>query len=146
MQIQHLSGKLKLFVLMWLMIQPLAVHAENEFVVTSVTTQRDESVYFFNLVQQIELPDYMTRAFEMGFELPLALEVEVYRQRKLWFDKKVVVYKQQFRLQSHAMLDAVSIYNVNAGSRLFFSSLDQALAHLSVIMDYPYLDALAFWR
>ena len=126
--------------MMPLVLTPAAAYAQKEFVIKSANTQLDESVYFLNAVFEINLPAYISEAFEQGFALPLAMQVEVFRERGFWLDKSVVTIKQQYRIQYHAMLDTVSLFNVNSGHRLHFSSLDEALNYLTVLLNYPLLD------
>lgn len=137
------NNQVKLFFYLGLVLialRPVTVYAQNEFVIKSVNTQLDDSVYFLNAVFDIDLPPYIIEAFDQGFYLPLAMEVEVFKKRGFWLDKSIVTIRQQYRIQYHAMLDSVSLYNINAGSRLHFSSLDDSLNYLSVLINYPLLD------
>jgi hypothetical protein len=115
-------------------------HAQKEFVIKSVNTQLNETVYFLNAVFEINLPDFIVEAFEQGFEIPLSMEIEISRKRGFWFDEAMVTIKQQYRIQYHAMLDSVSMLNVNSGNRLNFSSLEDALNKLTVLLNFPLLD------
>ena len=138
-KLDHL--KLVLYLcLMLLVLKPVVADVEKEFVIKSVNTQLIDSVYFLNAVFEINLPDYMTSSFEQGFVLPLAIEIEVSRKRGFWFNEDVVTIKQQYRIQYHVFRDSVSLFNVNSGSRLYFSSLTETLNHLTVILNYPLLD------
>lgn len=110
------------------------------FAVASVNSTLNGSVYFINAVFEINLPYYIKSAVDQGFDLPLIMEIEVFRSRGMWFDEKVVYIKQQYLLRYHALLDSVSILDVNAGNRLYYASLDEAIARLSVLIDYPALD------
>jgi len=110
------------------------------FVVKSIGTQLHGNVYFLNAVFDIRLPPYMLSAFEQGFDLPLAMEIEVFEHHRFWFDKNIVTIRQQYRIQYHTLLDTVSVLNVNAGSQHDYASLKEALASLTVILDYPLLD------
>ena len=126
--------------MMFLVLQPAVAHAQKEFVIKSVNTQLNETVYFLNAVFEINLPAYISEAFEQGFALPLAMEIEIFRKRGFWLDESVVTIKQQYRIQYHAMLDNVSLFNVNSGSRLHFSTLEEALNYLTVLLNFPLLD------
>lgn len=123
-----------------LMFRPNGVFAADEFEVKSVSTQLNDTVFFLNAVYEIKLPDYIRSAFDQGFEIPLAVDLEVFADRMLWLDKRVVYFRQQYRLQYHSILDTVSVLDVNAGNRQYFTSLNQALSHLSVMLNYPMLD------
>ena len=106
-----------------LMFRPNGVFAADEFEVKSVSTQLNDTVFFLNAVYEIKLPDYIRSAFDQGFEIPLAVDLEVFADRMLWLDKRVVY-----------------VLDVNAGNRQYFTSLNQALSHLSVMLNYPMLD------
>lgn len=110
------------------------------FKISSVSTQLEESVYFLNAVIEIELPEYIVSAVDQGFDLPLVMEIQVYRQRNMWFDERVVYIRQQYKLRYHSVLDVVSILDLNAGQRRFYASLDDAIDQLSVFMHFPVLD------
>lgn len=141
MQINRVMQKLVFTLLIAVTaLRPAVAFSEQQFVVESVTTQLNETVYFLNTVFEINLPGYISDAVDQGFDLPLAMEIEVYKQRRFWFDEKVVYIKQQYRLNYHALLDAVSIFDINAGSRKFFLSLDEAIQQMSVLLSYPLLD------
>jgi len=136
----RLTRLLACLALLWMFSQAALARADEAFKVESANTQLDESVYFFNAVFAVGLPDYIVRAVEQGFDLPLVLEIEVHRERNLWFDERVIYIRQQYRLSYHSLLDEYSLLNVNAGMRSYFSSLEKAIAHLSVILQYPAVD------
>lgn len=141
MHIKKNKTRMLFYLLLVLMLShPVSAADNDDFVIKTVTTQLNDTVYFLNVVYEINLPDYIIRAFEQGFDLPLYMELEVLEQRRFWFDKEVVYIKQQFRLQYHPLLDSVSVLNVNSGSHQYYSALDEALSQLSVLLSYPYLD------
>lgn len=121
-------------------LRPSYADDSPAFAVASVNSTLNGSVYFINAVLEINLPYYIKSAVDQGFDLPLIMEIEVFRSRGMWFDEKVVYIKQQYLLRYHALLDSVSIFDVNAGNRLYYASLDTAIARLSVLIDYPALD------
>jgi hypothetical protein len=125
-----------------LIAQPSMLLAEQTepFVVKSATTQLNGSVYFLNAVVEINLPPYITRAVDQGFNLPLLVEIELYRHKTYWFNPRVAYIKQQYLLNYLPLLDAVSVLDVNSGRRQYFSTLKEALEHVSVFLEYPVLD------
>lgn len=126
--------------LMFLLLRFSVAHAENEFVIKSVNTQLNGTVYFLNAVFEINLPDYIVSSVEQGLVLPLAMEIKISRNRWFWFDDDVVTIRQQYRIQYHALLDSVSLLNINSGNRLYFSTLKDTLNQLTVLLNYPLLD------
>lgn len=140
-----LKSRIRVFKVCFLLIvsaglRPLWAQSEHAFVIESANTQLNESVYFLNMVVAIDLPAHIERAVEQGFDLPLVMEIEVYRQKSMWFDEKIVLIRQQYRVGYHSLLDEFSILDVNAGARAYFTSLDKAMEQLSVLMNYPALD------
>jgi len=135
----HMKRFLALLLLM-LLVRPTYVLAENEFVVSSATTRLNGNVYFLDARFEINLPGYIASAFEKGFDLPISMQVDVIRYRDYWFNEALVTIRQQYLLQYHAILDSVTLMNVNAGSRQHFSSLKDALSFLTVLDNYPLLD------
>ncbi len=123
-----------------LAVQPVQATTADVFAVQSVTTRLQERVYFLNAVFDLQLPSYISRAINQGFELPLVMEIEVYRRIPFWFDEEVVYIKQQYRLNYHSLLDAVSILNVNSGLKQLYPDMSTALDSLTVLLDYPMLD------
>jgi hypothetical protein len=125
-----------------LFIQPGALYAKQvePFVVKSATTHLNGSVYFLNAVLDINLPYYITSAVDQGFNLPLLMEIEFYRHKTYWFNQRVVYIKQQYVLNYLPLLDAVSVLNVNSGRRQYFSTLNEAIQHVSVFLEFPVLD------
>ena len=121
--------------------QPQASAQEKQpFSVDSANSQLRKSVYFLNAVFSIHLPDYIVTALEQGVDLPLAMEIETYRQRSFWFNKRIVYIKQQYRVGYDALLDEYSVFDVNAGMQLYYPTLEKAIASLTVLIDYPGLD------
>ncbi len=136
-----ISTRLISGLILWLAVTHAAGQQPREaFVVESANTQLDETIYFLNAVFSIHLPDYIARAVDQGFDLPVALEIEVHRERNLWFDQRVVYIRHKYRLSYHSLLDEYSLLDVNAGLRSYFSSLEKAVSQLSVILHYPAVD------
>jgi hypothetical protein len=123
-----------------LLVMPASARNHTVFDVKSASTQLDGAVYFLNAVFEISLPPYILNAFDQGFDLPLAMEVEVFKHNTYWLDKKIASIKQKYKIQYHTLLDTVSVLNVNAGSVHYYSTLKEALNGLSVVLDYPLLD------
>ena len=137
----------KRLILIWvvsliLALQSTVVSAQvgDAFVVKSTSTHLKENVYFLNAVFEIQLPYYITDAIDQGFNLPLLMEVEIFKSRTFWFDEQVVYIKQQYQLNYHPLLDATSVYNANSGRRQYFATLTEAIQHLSVTLDFPLVD------
>ena len=122
------------------LIQPAVADKVPAFQVESANSRLNDSVYFLNSVFKIQLPDYILSAVDQGFELPLALEIEAYERKRLWFDDRVVYIKQQYIVRYRSLLDAYTLFDVNAGQRMYFTSMNQVNERLSVLLNFPMLD------
>jgi hypothetical protein len=125
-----------------LIVQPCSVAAQDgdPFIVKTANSHIKGNGVFLNAVFDIQLPSYITDAIDQGFNLPLMVEIEFYRDKTFWFNEQIVYIKQQYQLNYHPLLDAVSVFDVNSGRRQYFSSLNEAVQELTVIVDYPVLD------
>lgn len=123
-----------------MLLLPASARNHTVFEIKSASTQLNGAVYFLNAVIDIHLPPYILAAFDQGFDLPLAMEVEVFEHNTYWLDKKIVSIKQKYQIQYHTLLDTVSVLNVNAGSVHYYATLKEALNGLSVVLNYPLLD------
>jgi hypothetical protein len=125
-----------------LLVQPCsaAAQAAAPFSVKSVNMHLKGDVFFLNAVFDIHLPFYITKAIDQGFDLPLVIEIEFYRHKSFWFNEQIVYIKQQYQLNYLPLLDAFSVFDVNSGRRQYFASLNEAVQHLSVMLDFPVLD------
>ena len=119
---------------------PVAANDEVFVVETAHASQRDE-VYFLTAVFDLNLPEYIVSSVEQGFELPLVVEIEVFRKRSFWFDKREQYIRFDYRINYRSMLDSVSVFHVNSGQRKEYPSLKEALDSLTIIFDQPMLDA-----
>jgi hypothetical protein len=133
-------GLLLLFQLVAMVMVPVQAESDDAFVVESAGSVLRDRVYFLNAVFAIRLPDYIISAVDQGFELPLVLEVEVYRQRSFWFDAEIVHIRQLYRINHLSLLDSVSVLDVNSGLRRLYPDLEDAMESLTVVLDQPLLD------
>lgn len=118
-----------------------AAAQEDAFVVRQASLQRAEDGYYLNALIDIRLPGYIRQAFDQGFDLPLSFEVEIYRQRKWLWDKLLHHRQQRYRLSFRSFYDAVRLLDPRSGEHRYLDSLDDALSSLSVIFNYPLLEA-----
>jgi hypothetical protein len=99
-----------------------------------------DGLLLLNSTIEIELPQYINKAIDQGFAVPLMFEVEVLEYSPYWFDKKLLSLKQQYQLHFLPMLSSYAIFDVNANERLYFNSRQQAVRHLKVVYAYPMFD------
>ena len=101
-----------LLVLMLWLAQTSHAQPESSFSVHSAVTWLNGNVYFLDAQYAIQLPEHMLEAFEQGFDLPLAVEIKVFEKRRFWVDREIAYIKQQYRLQSHSLLELVSLTDI----------------------------------
>ncbi len=129
-----------LLLMLWLVMLPLQADSHRVFEVKSASTQLNGSVYFLNAAFDIVLPLFMVDALEKGFDLPLAMEVEVHEEHRYWLNREIARIKQQYIVQYHTLLDTVSVLDVNAGRVHYYATLPEAMTGLSALLNYPLLD------
>lgn len=124
-----------------LLMMPLVVAEDGvAFRVQNASFSLDETLLELNSEIEIELPAYISIAIEQGFAVPLMFEVEILSPIKYWPDRKIVSLKQQYQLQFLPMLGSYVIFDLNAGQRYYFDSLNEAVEYLREVNNYPMLD------
>jgi len=124
-----------------LLMMPLVVAEDGvAFRVQNASFSLDETLLELNCEIEIELPAYISIAIEQGFAVPLMFEVEILSPIKYWPDRKIVSLKQQYQLHFLPMLGSYVIFDLNAGQRYYFDSLNEAVEYLHEVNNYPMLD------
>ncbi len=124
-----------------LLMMPLVVAEDGvAFRVQNASFSLDETLLELNSEIEIELPAYISIAIEQGFAVPLMFEVEILSPIKYWPDRKIVSLKQQYQLHFLPMLGSHVIFDLNAGQRYYFDSLNEAVEYLHEVNNYPMLD------
>ncbi len=107
--------------------------------VASAYVNVDQSVY--QLHARIEYP--MTPAIETalrdGVTLSFELEARVTRDRRFWFDPVIADVTLRRELAFHSISDRYVVRDERTSEQQSFSSLDDALAFLSNVDDWPIL-------
>jgi len=134
------SVRIVQFIILLLMM-PLVVAEDGvAFRVQNASFSLDETLLELNSEIEIELPAYISIAIEQGFAVPLMFEVEILSPIKYWPDRKIVSLKQQYQLHFLPMLGSYVIFDLNAGQRYYFDSLNEAVEYLHKVNNYPMLD------
>lgn len=124
-----------------LLMMPLVVAEDGvAFRVQNASFSLDETLLELNSEIEIELPAYISIAIEQGFAVPLMFEVEILSPIKYWPDRKIISLKQQYQLHFLPMLGSYVIFDLNAGQRYYFDSLNEAVEYLHEVNNYPMLD------
>ena len=124
-----------------LLMMPLVVAEDGvAFRVQNASFSLNKTLLELNSEIEIELPAYISIAVEQGFAVPLMFEVEILSPIKYWPDRKIVSLKQQYQLHFLPMLGSYVIFDLNAGQRYYFDSLNEAVENLHEVNNYPMLD------
>jgi len=93
-------GAAVLLVAFWLLV-PIA-HADT-IGVKSAEIRADEDAYVLNAEFDLALNPTLEEALQKGVPLYFALEFELVRPRKYWFDEKVMSFSTQYRVSYNAL-------------------------------------------
>ena len=134
------SVRIVQFAILLLMMPVVVAEDGVAFRVQNASFSLDETLLELNYEIEIELPAYISIAIEQGFAVPLMFEVEILSPINYWPDRKIVSLKQQYQLQFLPMLGSYVIFDLNAGQRYYFDSLNEAVEYLREVNNYPMLD------
>jgi hypothetical protein len=111
------------------------------FAVESASLRLVGDVYRLSAVMDIHLPPHVVKAIENGLPITLATIVEVQRPRWYWLDATVTRVERRHQLSYHALSQQYLVRDLKTGRQTGYLALQEAIADLSVILDYPILDA-----
>jgi len=134
------SVRIVQFAILLSMMPLVAAEDGVAFRVQNASFSLDETLLELNSEIEIELPAYISIAIEQGFSVPLMFEVEILSPIKYWPDRKIVSLKQQYQIHFLPMLGSYVIFDLNAGQRYYFDSLNEAVEYLHKVNNYPMLD------
>lgn len=118
-----------------------AEESDGEFVVRSAETTLVDKVYRLNTRLSYQLSEEALGALQKGIPLTITLNIEVLRQREYLWAEKIASIEQSYQLSYHALTQQYLAKNLNTGVHTSFPTLKTALDHLSVIGNFPMLDA-----
>lgn len=114
--------------------------AEPAFQVKKASFTMQDRLLVLDSTIEIDLPEYINKALDQGFAVPLMFEVEVLNYSQYWLDEKLLSLKQQYQLHYLPMLSSYAIFDVNANQRIYFNSRQEAVGYLKAIYAYPMFD------
>ena len=128
----------------WLLVLGLLAGAGQTmaagFHVQQVDTRVMNGVYMLDVRMDLELSSAPLEALENGVPLDIVVDIRVLRERPYWLDERVAVLTQRYRLEYHALSTRYVLTNVNAGVSQTFDYLEDALAALGTINNFPLID------
>ena len=111
-----------------------------EFSFAAVNTRVEDDVVFLNARIDYALSPEAVEALESGVPLTMVVDIEVHRDRRWWWDKKVAALQQRYQLLYHALSNQYIVRNLNSGAQRSFPERGAAQAALGDIEALPMLD------
>ncbi len=119
---------------------PAAGQAAEAFVIKSIETRLQEGVYSLGARIEYKFSEEALAALKNGVPLIIVLDIEVQEERWYW-NKTIAELEQGYLLLYHALSKKFIIHNLNSGTQIDYSSLDDALQALGNLHDLPLIDA-----
>ena len=113
----------------------------GEFVVRGAETTLVDKVYRLNTRLSYQLSAEALGALQKGIPLTITLNIEVLRQREYLWAEKIASIEQSYQLSYHALTQQYLVKNTNTGVHTSFPTLKIAIDRLSIIENFPMLDA-----
>ncbi|HFC53377.1 MAG TPA: DUF4390 domain-containing protein [Gammaproteobacteria bacterium] len=132
-----------LLIVTLLLASPLLARAEAQpFTIRSAHLYLDNRVYMVNAEIHYELTRPVLEALHNGVPLTIELRIELLQNRPWpWWDERLAVIKQRYRLRYFALAQHYVLSNLNMGTETSYQKLDDALEALGRLKDLPLLDA-----
>ena len=118
-----------------------AVQAAS-FAVSDAQMDIDDDPYRLSAQLVYELSDEVNEALQNGIPVTLRMDVEIFRKREYLWAQTIIVVRQRFRLQYHALSEQYLVNNLNTGEQTFYKVLGDALYNLEHIVNFPVINAV----
>ncbi len=112
---------------------------DGALLVTSAYVDIDHSVYALHARIEYPMTPAIREALRNGVSLAFDLEARITRDRHFWFDPVIADVWLRRELVYHSVSDRYVVRDVQAGSQQSFPTLEEALAVLSRVDDWPIL-------
>lgn len=123
----------------WLSVS-VADEKEADFRVRNAQTRVVDEVYRLEANIDFVLSAVMQDALSNGVTLLLEIQIKVVHERAWIWDENIAELSIKYRLNYHALSERYLITNVNNGLQQNFRQLDDALAYIGKVRDFPMLD------
>jgi hypothetical protein len=107
--------------------------------VRSAYVNIDRGVFLLHARVEYPVNPAIRLALRDGVSLTFDLDIRVDRQRRLWFSANVLQLTLRRQLSFHAVADRYVVREVRTGEQETFPTLEEALAYLGKVDDYPIL-------
>lgn len=115
-------------------------HAEEKFIVDTVSTHLRDHVYLLDADIEFHFSDEALEALNNGIPLTISLEIEIQRSRRYWLDEDIAELEQRYQIFYHALSGQFLVQNQNSSATRIYPSLAATLANLGRVRDLPLLD------
>jgi len=115
--------------------------APPQFTVRDAKTVLSGEIYQLDAKLEYQFSEVALTALNNGVSLTLVLDIEVYSPSRYLWDDVIATLEQRYEILYHALSEQYLLRNLNSGSQVVYSSLDEALSALGKIEQLPILDA-----
>lgn len=122
-----------------LLCAALASAAEPGFAVHEAGTRLVDGVHRLHARVSFGFSEEAVEAMENGVAVTVAIESEVLELSRLW-DRPVAQVRARYRIQVHALSGQYVVRNLSTGETVTYRNLDEMVAALGVVDDFPLLD------
>jgi hypothetical protein len=116
------------------------VEREGYFEVRSASTEMIEGVHTLDARLQLVLPTEALAALESGVTLTIELQLQVIRERRLYFDDVEAELAVRYELAYSPVSQRYVVRNLNSGDQDSFATLYSALNSLGRVQGLPVID------
>lgn len=121
------------------LLLPAHAQAPSGFYVREAHLELVNDVYRLSAHFNYHFHAAAREALQSGVPLTIEMDIEVLRKRWYW-DDVVASLNQRYKLRFHALARSYIVHNVNSGAQQTYPTLDDALASLDQLDDFPMLD------
>jgi Domain of unknown function (DUF4390) len=116
------------------------VEREGYFEVRSASTRIVNGVHTLDARLQLVLSSEALKALSSGVALTIELQIELIRERHLWFDATAAELAVRYELEYRPLSQRYIVRNLNSGDQDSFATLYSALNNLGRIEGLPVID------
>lgn len=110
------------------------------FVIRGVTTELRNGVYYAHAELDLNFSDEALEALANGVALTVQYDFQLLRERRWWWDERVVTLNADYELELHALSKQYVVRNLNLGTTQSYPSLASVRAALGDVDDFPIVD------
>lgn len=116
---------------------------EGHFEVRTAYTELIDGVYYLSADIDYGLSPAALDALRSGVELTIEVQVQVFRDRRMWWDAGVADVRHRYQLSFHPLSQRYVIRELDTSDAESFASYREAIERLGRISDLPVIDEAA---